>query len=436
MLALEQYLKNLGIEKLNAMQEESLAAFDYSRDFMLLSPTGSGKTLAFALLMLKLMEKAKQKGTSALVIVPTRELALQIEQVIKALTKDITLVCVYGGSDTRAERKKLEIVPNLIVGTPGRIIYHVDRNPDLLKDVKILVLDEFDKSLELGFHDQLDFILKACPNIKNQILTSATAIKEYPHFLKLNNPVSLNFLADSVLTPNLSYFQVQASSKMKLEYLFKLICKIGTEKVLIFCNHREAVDHIQRLLIGKGVECINYHGGLDQYDRELAIIKIKNGSEHILVTTDLGSRGLDIPEIKHVIHYQFPYKEEEFIHRNGRTGRNQSSGSVYGIFTPEDRFPEYFEDAQVLELDEFYPLPEPPAFKTLRISAGKKDKINKVDIVGFLHSLAKMEKEDVGIINLKEYESYVAVASDKASAIAKAGNNTKIKGKKVRLFTV
>ena len=148
MLALEQYLKNLGIEKLNAMQEESLAAFDYNRDFMLLSPTGSGKTLAFALLMLKLMEKAKQKGTSALVIVPTRELALQIEQVIKALTKDITLVCVYGGSDTRAERKKLEIVPNLIVGTPGRIIYHIDRNPDLLKDVKILVLDEATSSVD------------------------------------------------------------------------------------------------------------------------------------------------------------------------------------------------------------------------------------------------------------------------------------------------
>src|SRR5690606_32795479 len=136
----------------------------------------SGKTICIKVVMRKAMKKEKQKGISASVKVPTREVALQIEQVIKALTKDITLVCVYGGSDTRAERKKLEIVPNLIVGTPGRIIYHVDRNPDLLKDVKILVLDEFDKSLELGFHDQLDFILKACPNFKNQILKSAQAI--------------------------------------------------------------------------------------------------------------------------------------------------------------------------------------------------------------------------------------------------------------------
>lgn len=436
MLALEKYLKNLGIEKLNAMQEQSLADFDYNRDFMLLSPTGSGKTLAFALIMLKLMQKHKHAGTSALVIVPTRELALQIEQVIKALTKDISLVCVYGGSDTRAERKKLEQQPDLIVGTPGRIIYHVDRNPALLADCKILVLDEFDKSLELGFQDQMEFIFRSCRGIEHQILTSATAIKEQPSFLQLKDPVVLDFLSDQVFTPNIHYYQVKASSKMKLEWLFKLVCKIGMEKVLIFCNHREAVDHIQRLLIGKGIECINYHGGLDQYDRELAIIKIKNGSEHILVTTDLGARGLDIPEMKHVIHYQFPYKEEEFVHRNGRTGRNQSEGNVYGIFTPEDRFPTYFEDAEELVLDEFYPIPEPPKYKTIRISAGKKQKVNKIDVVGFIHSFPGIEKDDLGLIDVKANESYVAVAANKASALVQAANNTKVKGQKVRVFTV
>src|SRR5690606_18469059 len=132
----------------------------------------------------------------------------------------------------------------------------------------------------------------------------------------------------------------------------------------------------------------------------------------------------------------FPYKEEEFVHRNGRTGRNQSEGNVYGIFTPEDRFPTYFEDAEELVLDEFYPIPEQPKYKTIRISAGKKQKVNKIDVVGFIHSFPGIEKDDLGLIDVKANESYVAVAANKASALVQAANNSKVKGQKVRVFTV
>src|SRR5690606_23253676 len=194
-----------------------------------------------------------------------------------------------------------------------------------------LVLDEFDKSLELGFQEQISFIVQKCVQLEHQILTSATDIPEIPEYLQLKNPIRLNFLSKETLLPDLTYHKVEVATKFKLEALFKLICKIADERVLVFCNHREAAEHISALLESKGIMSIPYHGGLDQYFRELAIIKFRNGSQNILITTDLASRGLDIPEMNHVIHYQFPFKEEDFIHRNGRAGRNQQKGNVYGI---------------------------------------------------------------------------------------------------------
>jgi ATP-independent RNA helicase DbpA len=234
----------------------------------------------------------------------------------------------------------------------------------------------------------------------------------------------------------LSYYKVISSSKLKLESLFKLLCKIGNERVLVFCNHREAVDNISDILEGKGIESIPYHGGLEQFMRELTIIKIKNGSQNILITTDLAARGLDIPEMNHVVHYQFPYKEEDFIHRNGRAGRNGQKGFVYGILTEEDRAAKYLEEAATLELDGFYPIPEEPEFKTLRINAGKKQKVNKIDIVGYILNLPEISKEDLGLIVVKPHDSYVAIRAEVANKVVKNGSNGKIKGQKVRISLI
>ena len=430
---LNTYLKNLNIEALNPMQEEVLKEFSNTRDLVLLSPTGSGKTLAFSLLLFKLLGDNISKGTKAMIVVPTRELALQIESVIKQMNSAINVALLYGGNNSQLEKDKLKQEPALIIGTPGRIIYHIDRVPTLLEGCHTLVLDEFDKSLELGFQDQLSYIVRACRDVKHKILTSATDMAEIPAFLELNDPIKLDYVDNHGLRPDLTYYKIMSSSKLKLESLFKLLCKIGDERVLVFCNHREAVDNISEILEGKGIESIPYHGGLEQFIRELTIIKIKNGSQNILVTTDLAARGLDIPEMNHVVHYQFPYKEYEFIHRNGRAGRNGQKGYVYGILTDEDRAAHYLEGAETLELDGFYPIPEEPEFKTVRINAGKKQKVNKIDIVGYILNLPEISKDDLGLIVVKPHDSYVAIRSDVANKVVKNGTNGKIKGQKVRI---
>ena len=430
---LNTYLKNLNIQELNPMQEEVLKLFSHERDFVLLSPTGSGKTLAFSLLLFKLLGDNLAKGANAMIVVPTRELALQIESVIKQMNSSLNVALLYGGNNNQIEKDKLKQHPALIIGTPGRIIYHIDRVPTLLENCHTLVLDEFDKSLELGFQDQLSYIVNACRDVKHKILTSATDMEEIPAFLRLNDPIKLDYFDSNALRPDLTYYKVKSSSKLKLESLFKLLCKIGNERVLVFCNHREAVDNISEILEGKGISSIPYHGGLEQFMRELTIIKIKNGSQNILITTDLAARGLDIPEMNHVVHYQFPYKEEDFIHRNGRAGRNGQKGFVYGILTDEDRGATFLEDAELIDLDGYYPIPEEPMYKTLRINAGKKQKVNKVDIVGYILNLPGVSKEDLGLIVVKPHDSYIAIKSEVANSVVKNGSNGKIKGQKVRI---
>ena len=429
----KSYIDRLGIEALNPMQEAVVSQFDDTRDFILLSPTGSGKTLAFSLILMQLLKKYPIQASSSLIVVPTRELALQIESVIRKMDNTLSLVCLYGGNDNRMEKNKLKEGPSLIIATPGRLIYHLERRPDLLENCHTLILDEFDKSLELGFSEQISYIINSCRNIKHQVMTSATDVTDKPNFIQLNDPIKLDFLNKEALIPSLDYHKVEVSSKMKLEGLFKLICKIGAERILVFCNHREAAEHISELLESKGIDSIPYHGGLDQFFRELAILKIKNGSQLILVTTDLASRGLDIPDMNHVVHYQFPPKEEDFIHRNGRAGRNQQEGHVYGVLTTEERVPVYFQDVPVMELNEFYPIPEPPKYQTIRITAGKRQKVNKIDIVGFILNLGDFKKEDLGMIDVKPNESYVAVSRAIAREVIKLGSNGRIKGQKVRL---
>src|SRR5690606_34991685 len=253
MQQLNNYLENLKIKALNPMQEEVMDQFDPKKDLILLSPTGSGKTLAFALIAFRLLKEKPVTLGSTLIIVPTRELALQIEGVFKKLDNQIKMICLYGGNDTQVEKKKLRDNPQIIVSTPGRLIYHIERLPIILDLTHTLVLDEFDKSLELGFQEQISFIVQKCVLLEHQILTSATDIPEIPEYLQLKNPIRLNFLSKETLLPDLTYHKVEVATKFKLEALFKLICKIADERVLVFCNHREAAEHISALLESKGI---------------------------------------------------------------------------------------------------------------------------------------------------------------------------------------
>lgn len=431
-MELQQILSRMQIASLNPMQKAVLDSYDRQRDFVLHSPTGSGKTLAFALLLAKHLQKDKD-GVQGLILVPTRELALQIEQVMRKALTGFKITCVYGGNDTKTERRKLREAPSLLIGTPGRVMYHIEREHIDPLTIRTLVLDEFDKSLEFGFQEQMQFIIEQLRQLKHRILTSATKMEEIPDFTGIGNFVTVDFSAHADAAPKLTIKKIVTPAQYKLSTLFKLLCKNGEKKTLIFCNHREAVDHISELLENREIIHDMFHGGLEQQDRELALLKFRNNSNRILITTDLAARGLDIPEVDVIIHYQLPYKADAFIHRNGRTARMQASGEVYVILKPEEEYPYVPVDSETVLLEDEYPLPPNSPFATLYISGGRKDKINKIDIVGFLLHLDGISKEQVGIIEVKDKESYVAVERSVAASIIKQANNQKIKGRKVRI---
>ena len=431
-MQLEAILNKLGISSLNEMQQKVLDSYQKDSDFILLSPTGSGKTLAFSLVLLQQL-RDRSPEVQALILVPTRELALQIEQVLRKLATGHKVTCAYGGHRTRIEKNAFRDAPSILIGTPGRIKQHLEEGNFDPTHIHTLILDEFDKSLELGFHHQMDFIIRHMPQLGSRILTSATMMETLPPFTQIQAPIVVDFLKDSHNRPRITIRKVIAPSSKKLEALLKLICKIGTKKIIIFCNHRDAVDHISELLDNRNIIHDTFHGGLEQQDRELALLKFRNHSTSILITTDLAARGLDIPEVDAIIHYQLPHKEDAFIHRNGRTARMQATGDVYVILKPEETYPYIPPATAEEEFPAFYELPENSPFATLYINAGRKDKVNKIDIVGFLLHLEGIEKNDIGLIEVKDKTAYVAVKRKLAPQIINAANGQKIKGRKIKI---
>lgn len=425
-------LQNLNIEALNPMQEKVLEASSIKENLILLSPTGSGKTLAFLLPVLKKLNP-DVKDLQAIIIVPSRELALQIETVFKKMTVAFKINCCYGGHSTKIEVNNFSTPPAVLVGTPGRIAFHIRENNIHVKKVNALVLDEFDKALEMGFQSDMEFIIDALKGLNFRMLTSATNLKKIPDFTGIVNPERLQFLKDNDSKPDLTYKKVTSKSEDKLETVVKLISKIGKETVIIFCNHRDAVDRISEALTKKNVANGCFHGGLEQADRERALMKFRNKSSRVLITTDLAARGIDIPEIDHVIHYQVPDKEDAFIHRNGRTARMKAKGIVYVMTTNEEYFDFIPEDLEEEDLSGSYKIENNTAFKTIYISAGKKEKISKVDVVGYLIKIGGLNKEDIGLIEVKDNQTFVAVSSYKIKSLLASLENTKLKNKKVKI---
>lgn len=417
---------------MNQMQKSAYKASENENDLLLLSPTGSGKTLAFLFPVLRNLKK-ENSGIQAMILVPSRELALQIEQVFKSMGTDFKVSVCYGGHDKKIEVNNLIESPALLIGTPGRIAYHLKNGNFDATTIKTLVLDEFDKSLEFGFHDDMSLIISEMPLLSQRILTSATAMTEIPAFTGLNNEATVDFLKVLEIKPDFQLRKVITTSEGKLETLFQLLCKIGNKRTLIFCNHRDAVDRISELLKEKGISRETFHGGMEQDERERALLKFKNDSSRILITTDLASRGLDIPEVESIVHYQLPPKEDAFIHRNGRTARMNAKGFVYLIMTEDENFPFIKKNTPEEKLTQDYKMPSRTPYLTIYISAGKKDKVNKVDIVGFLIKKGELEKDDIGLIEVKDTTSYVAVNRQKVVALFKKLENQRLKNKKLKI---
>lgn len=426
-------LANLGISDLNEMQEVSHDAIINENNVLLLSPTGSGKTLAFLLPIFELLQ-AEILSVQCLILVPSRELGLQIEQVWKKMSTGYKVNVCYGGHSIDTEIKNLSNPPAILIGTPGRIADHIDRGTFRLDKIQTLVLDEFDKSLQLGFHEQMSFVIGKLTKLNKRILVSATSGIEIPKYTRVVNPLVLDFIPENKEENNLSLQMVVSKDKDKLMTLFQLICSLKSEAAIVFCNHRDAAERISDTLNEKGIYATYYHGGMDQEERERALIQFRNGSMTYLITTDLAARGLDIPEMKHVIHYHLPLKEEEFTHRNGRTARMLASGTAYVIVNESEKKLDYIDYSMpVIEVSSNVVLPKPPQFQTIYISGGKKNKLNKIDIVGFFSQKGKLEKGDLGLIEVKDFISFAAVKYNKVKELLHLVKEEKMKGKKFKI---
>lgn len=426
-------LANLGISDLNEMQEVSHDAIINENNVLLLSPTGSGKTLAFLLPIFELLQP-EILSVQCLILVPSRELGLQIEQVWKKMSTGYKVNVCYGGHSIDTEIKNLSNPPAILIGTPGRIADHIDRGTFRLDKIQTLVLDEFDKSLQLGFHEQMSFVIGKLTKLNKRVLVSATSGIEIPKYTRVVNPLILDFIPDNKEENNLSLQMVVSKDKDKLMTLFQLICSLKSEAAIVFCNHRDAAERISDTLNEKGIYATYYHGGMDQEERERALIQFRNGSMSYLITTDLAARGLDIPEMKHVIHYHLPLKEEEFTHRNGRTARMLASGTAYLIVNESEKKLDYVDYTMpAMEVSSNIVLPKPPQFQTIYISGGKKNKLNKIDIVGFFSQKGKLEKGDLGLIEVKDFISFAAVKYNKVKELLHLVKEEKMKGKKFKI---
>lgn len=425
-------LSNLGIDLLTDMQKAAQKAIINEQNVLLLSPTGSGKTLAVLLPVLQLLDE-NISNVQCLIVVPSRELALQTEQVWKKLGTKFKVNVCYGGHSIDTELNNLSNPPALLIGTPGRLTDHLERKSFETNLIKTLVLDEFDKSLQLGFQEEMSMIISQLPSIQKRVLLSATSDVEIPDFVEMRSPVTLDFLEEEknvALTIKL----VESPEKDKIDSLFHLICSFNSEPALIFCNHRESTERVTHLLSKKGIETGYYHGGMDQDDRERILVRFRNGSLNYLVTTDLAARGLDIPEMNHVIHYHLPGTETEFVHRNGRTARMHASGTAYIIHFKDEKIPDYIPDnLDVLQIAKGKPLPDHPKYETIYVSGGKKNKLNKGDIVGFFLQKGKLDNSEIGLIEVKDFISFVAVRASAVKKLLANIKDEKMKGKKYKI---
>lgn len=425
-------LANLSIENLNSMQLDAIQGILNNKQLILLSPTGTGKTLAFLLPLLNIM-KEHETGVQVMLLAPSRELCLQIEQVFKQLKTGFRVLCCYGGHPISTEKSNLKTPPALLIGTPGRIADHLRHERIETRSIKTIIVDEFDKSLEFGFEGEMVYIMRQLLHIEKKVLTSATSGLALPAFFNMDDAISLNYLTDE-LVDGLELKAVYTERNEKPFTLLSLLCQLSSQSSLVFCNHREAVERLSEYLTEHELPNDIYHGGMDQDKRELALIKFRNGSNNLLITTDLASRGLDIPNIETIVHYQLPVNESAYIHRNGRTSRMHAKGTSFLVLCHDDTLPPWISQIPMpIVLNKISNLPAPPLYECLYIGAGKKERINKVDIVGFLIQKGKLAKEDIGLIDVLDHASYVAIKSKKLSGLLRLIRNESIKKKKVKI---
>ena len=417
---------------LNAMQTAVCdELLQHTDNLMVLSPTGSGKTLAYLLPLTQLLD-AQSDQVQAVVVVPGRELALQSATVLKDMGCGLRGMACYGGRATMDEHRKLrEVQPQIVFATPGRLNDHLQKGNIDTHTIRYLFIDEFDKCLEMGFHDEMQQLIGLLPKAIRSVLLSATPAEELgsqtlvTRFFKV-----LNFLPeDEQVSQRVTIYRVQSEEKDKLPTLRQLLLSFQGASTIVFLNYRDAVERVATYLREQGFVVSHFHGGMEQRQREDALYRFSNGSASILVSTDLAARGLDIPNIANIVHYHLPETEDGYVHRVGRTARWDKHGKAFFILHGQEQIPAYVDaDVADFALPQVLPGPTPPRFQTLYIGKGRRDKLSKTDIVGFLCKKGGLKGDDIGRIDVRDRYTYVAVARTKAKQVVQRTQGEKIKG--------
>ncbi|OHD97911.1 MAG: ATP-dependent RNA helicase DbpA [Sulfurimonas sp. RIFCSPLOWO2_02_FULL_36_28] len=436
-------LSEIGYKEMTPIQEESLPYILDGRDVIAQAKTGSGKTAAFGIGLLHKLQ-VKKFRVQSLILCPTRELADQVAKELRTLARfshNIKILTLCGGTAFGPQLGSLRHGAHIIVGTPGRILKHLKKKTLSLEDVDMLVLDEADRMLDMGFSEEINEVLEFVPKSRQTLLFSATYTDEIMGISASIQRDAINVKTTSTEVANKiteRFYEVQNSQKLKT--VINILSNFKPENVIVFANTKAEVQEVAETLQKNRIDALAIHGDLEQYERNDVLVQFANKSCPVLVATDVAARGLDIKELSMVINYDLPHGEETYTHRIGRTARAGMEGLAFTLFSPyeEDKAYEYknttrlFEDAEALKTVNGFEMK--PQNITLVIEGGKKDKVRAGDLLGALTGEAGLDGNSIGKIDIYDKQSYVAIEASKIDEAHEKLKNGKIKGKKFSIW--
>ncbi|MCY8666793.1 DEAD/DEAH box helicase [Bacillus haynesii] len=458
-------LDHLGYKQPTAVQSEVIPAALKKRDVVVKSRTGSGKTAAFGIPLCELTEWEENKP-QALVLTPTRELAAQVKEDLMNIGryKRIKAAAVYGKSSFERQKTELKQKCHIVVGTPGRVLDHIEKGTFPLEKLKYLVIDEADEMLNMGFIDQVGAIIRHLPEERLTMLFSATFPEDVEHLSLqyMKDPLKIEIQAGGTTTADIEHQLIIVNENDSFSLLVDLFIVENPDSCIVFCRTQEQVNELQRRLSVLGYPCAKIHGGMPQEDRFAVMNRFRRGAFRYLIATDVAARGIDIENITHVINYELPLDQESYVHRTGRTGRAGSRGKAITLASPREK-------RMIADIEDYIgfhiPMIEAPskeeiarakaAFQKkinrkpelkqdkseslnkeimrLYFNGGKKKKLRAVDFVGTIAKIDGVSAEDIGIITIQEQGSFVEILNGKGPLVLDAMKNTTVKGKLLKV---
>ncbi len=463
--AIVKALNSLGYDTPTEVQTEVIPVALEKRDLVVKSQTGSGKTAAYGIPLCELVDWNENKP-QALILTPTRELALQVNEDITNIGrfKRIKATPLFGKHPFHIQKAELKQRTHMVVGTPGRVLDHMERGSLSLERIAYLVIDEADEMLNMGFIEQVQSIIQRLPRDRVTMLFSATFPEDVANLAHkyMNHPVHIEIQASGITTATIEHKLIQVMETRKLALLQDLLIVESPESCIVFCRTQEHVDKLFRSLADLGYPCDRIHGGMEQEERFEVMNAFRRGQFRYLIATDVAARGIDITNITHVINYDIPLEKESYVHRTGRTGRAGKTGKAITFVTPRD-------DRRLADIEEYIGFPIPvvkapskeevdhrreafghklriqPELKKdkreqlnkqimkLNFNGGKKKKLRAVDFVGTIAKLEGVTADDIGIITIHDFVTDVEILNGKGPLVLEMMKNTTVKGKLLKV---